>query len=230
MRNFRGLRPRTQYLLALLGATVITLGLFTARALRNGNFDYNYLVWNLFLGWLPLLFALRLVGVLRRKLWSSWEAVGVSFLWLVFLPNSFYMVSDFIHLDRLPTTDLLQDAVMLTAFVYLGLTIGFSSLYLVHLELKKRFSAMRSALWVGGYLLLASFAIYMGRDLRRNSWDVLTNPAGLLFDISDRVLTPSGYGQIAITTFGFFTLLSSMYAVIWFGARLVRRTTEDNLI
>lgn len=218
------LRPRTQFLLALLLATVVTLGLFLARAIRNDSWNYSYLVWNLFLGWLPLLFALRLVGVLRRKLWSSWEAVGLSFLWLLFLPNSFYMISDIIHLNRLSSLDILHDAVMITAFVYLGLTIGFSSLYLVHLELRKRFSAQQSAIWVGVYLFLASVAIYAGRDLRWNSWDVLTNPAGMLFDFSDRLLNPAGYGQIAVTIFSFFALLASMYTVLWYGARLIRKT------
>jgi uncharacterized membrane protein len=219
--------PRTLFLLALVQATVVTLGLFVVRALRNGNGDYNYLVWNLFLAWLPLIFALWLARTLGTKLWSSWEAVGVSLLWLLFLPNSFYMISDFIHLRNISTVDLLYDAVMFTAFIYLGLTLGFSSLYLVHLELKRRYSVVKSAAVIGGVLLLASFAIYLGRDLRWNSWDVLTNPAGLLFDISDRLLVPSGYATIAITVLSFFALLGSMYTVAWCAAKLVRKTAEQ---
>jgi uncharacterized membrane protein len=226
----KALTPRTHFLLALVVATLATFGLFLARALRNNSWEYNYLVWNLFLAWLPLVFALRLVIVLRAKLWSSWEAVILSVLWLLFLPNSFYMISDFIHLERLPTVDLLQDAVMITAFVYLSLTIGFSSLYLVHLEFKKRFSPRWSALFISVFLLLASLAIYTGRDLRRNSWDVLANPAGLLFDFSDRLLNPSGYGQIAVTVLSFFALLGSMYTVLWCGARLIRRNGDTHLL
>lgn len=218
------LKPRTQYLSALGGATAVTLLLYAGRALRNGTVDYNYLVWNLFLAWLPLLFALWLSRVLRIKLWSSWEALVASFLWLLFLPNSFYMISDFIHLQNISTVDVLYDAVMFTSFIYLGLILGFSSLYLVHLQLRKRFSLPATAGWVGLVLLLASFAIYLGRDLRWNSWDLLTNPAGLLFDISDRIIHPSGYGQIAITVLSFFGLLASMYVMLWFAARLVRKT------
>jgi uncharacterized membrane protein len=217
--------PRTQFLLALGLATGVTFGLFIVRALRNGNTDYDYLVWNLFLAWLPLIFALWLAKVLRTKLWSTWEAVTASLLWLVFLPNSFYMVADFTHLQNIGTVDVLYDAVMFTAFIYLGLTIGFSSLYLVHLELKQRFSARLSAAWIGAVLLLASFAIYLGRDLRWNSWDILTNPGGLLFDVSDRLLQPSGYGQIIVTVLSFFALLASMYTVLWSAARLIRKTT-----
>lgn len=218
--------PRFRFLLALLQATVVTLGLFAFRAWRNGNGDYNYLVWNLFLAWLPLLFALWLVRTLRTKLWSSWEALGISALWLLFLPNSFYMISDFIHLRNIATVDLLYDTVMFTAFIYLGLTLGFCSLYLVHLELKRRYNALRSAGYIGLVLLLASCAIYVGRDLRWNSWDVLTNPAGLLFDVSDRLLVPSGYGAIAVTVLSFFALLGSMYALAWGAARLVRATAR----
>lgn len=216
--------PRTQFFLALSLATAVTLVLFAGRALRNGTTDYSYLVWNLFLAWLPLLFALWLARVLRVKLWSSWEALAASMLWLLFLPNSFYMVSDFIHLQNISTVDLLYDTVMFTAFIYLSLILGFSSLYLVHIELKKRYSQPEAAGWVALVLLLASFAIYLGRDLRWNSWDVLTNPAGLLFDISDRLIHPSGYGQIAITVLSFFGLLASMYGILWFGTRLVRKT------
>jgi uncharacterized membrane protein len=214
---------RRQFLGMLALATLVTLALFGVRALRNGNSEFSYLIWNLFLAWIPLLIALRLIRVLNTKLWSSWEAVALSLAWLLFLPNSFYIVSDFIHLQRIASVDVLYDAVMFTAFVYLGLTIGFTSLYLIHVELKKRFRARMAAVLIGVVLLLSSFAIYLGRDLRWNSWDVITNADGLLFDLSDRLLQPAGYGQILITTGSFFALLASMYAVLWAAARLIRR-------
>ena len=221
MIKFLGIRRQFLGMLAL--ATLATLGMFAVRVLRNDSTQFSYLIWNLCLAWLPLLIALRLIRVLGYKLWSSWEAVALSLLWLLFLPNSFYIVSDFIHLQRIVTIDVLYDAVMFMAFVYLGLTIGFTSLYLVHVELKKRFADRTAALLIGVALLLSSFAIYLGRDLRWNSWDVVTNADGLLFDLSDRLLQPAGYGQIIITTGSFFGLLASMYAVLWAGARLVRR-------
>lgn len=214
---------RRQFLGMLALATLVTLGLFGVRALRNDSSEFSYLIWNLFLAWIPLLIALRLIRVLNTKIWSSWEAVALSLAWLLFLPNSFYIVSDFIHLQQIASVDVLYDAVMFTAFVYLGLTIGFTSLYLIHVELKKRLATRTSALLVGVALLLSSFAIYLGRDLRWNSWDVITNADGLLFDLSDRLLQPAGYGQILLTTGSFFALLASMYAVLWAAARLIRR-------
>ncbi len=112
--------PRTQYIMALVISTLTSVGLFAYGAWRNHSLEFNYLLWNLFLAWLPLIFAVRLVSVLRHKLWSSWEAMATSLLWLVFLPNSFYMISDFIHLEDVQRVDILFDTVMFTSFIYTG--------------------------------------------------------------------------------------------------------------
>lgn len=218
----RRMSPRNQYILALGISTLVSIGLFAYGAWRNHSLEFNYLIWNLFLAWLPLVFAVRLVSVLRRKLWSSWETMSLSMLWLVFLPNSFYMISDFIHLQDVTRVDLVYDTIMMTSFIYLGVTLGFSSLYLVHLQLRRRFSRHVAIFWVAVTLLLSSIAVYIGRDLRWNSWDVLTNPGGLLFDISDRLLHPVSYPSMLVTVISFFVLLLSMYGLLWRGARLLR--------
>ena len=146
----------------------------------------------------------------------------MSVLWLVFLLNSFYMISDFIHLQDVRRVDLIYDTIMMTSFIYTGVTLGFSSLYLIHLQLRRRFSRWAAAWWVAFTLLLSSAAVYVGRDLRWNSWDILTNPGGVLFDISDRVLHPVSYPQMLVTIISFFVLLMSMYGLLWRGARLLR--------
>ncbi|MDB5164981.1 MAG: hypothetical protein JWL89_607 [Candidatus Saccharibacteria bacterium] len=214
--------PRTQYIIALGISTLVSVGLFAYGAWRNQSNEFSYLLWNLFLAWLPLVFAVWLVSLLRRKRWSSWPAMGLSVLWLVFLPNSFYMISDFIHLQEAQRVDVLYDAVMFTSFIYTGVTLGFSSLYLIHLQLRRRLSRRSAAAWIAFTLLICSAAIYVGRDLRWNSWDILTNPGGLLFDMSDRLLHPSAYPQMFVTVITFFVLLTSMYGLLWRGARLLR--------
>ena len=214
--------PKNQYIWALGISTLVSVGLFAYGAWRNHSLEFDYLLWNLFLAWVPLAFAVRLVGVLQRKLWSSWEAMGLSVLWLIFLPNSFYMISDFIHLQDVQRVDLIFDTVMMTSFIYTGVTLGFSSLYLLHLQLRRRFHRLTAASLIALTLLLSSGAVYMGRDLRWNSWDVLTNPGGLLFDISDRILHPASYPTMFVTIVSFFVLLMSMYGLLWRGARLLR--------
>lgn len=215
--------PRAQYLVALILASSVSLGLFAYRAWRSHDMTSVYLPWNLFLAWLPLLLALRLMNVLRHKLWSSWEALATTLLWMVFLPNSFYMISDFIHLQDVSQANVLYDSVMFTLFVTTGVALGFSSLYLIHLQLRRRFSDLASAGWIGVILLICSVAIYLGRDLRWNTWDILLNPAGLLFELSDRVRHPGAYPHMVLVVIAFFVLLSTLYNLLWRGTRLFLR-------
>lgn len=215
--------PRGQFIVALLISSFVSMGLFGYAAFRDQSFAYSYLIWNLFLAWVPLFFALRLMTVLRRKLWSSWEALATSFLWLVFLPNSFYMISDLIHLELVSRADILYDTLMFTSFVFTGMILGFSSLYLIHLQLRRRFTNREAGFWIGVTLLICSMAIYLGRDLRWNTWDILVNPGGLLFDIADRVQHPAAYPQMLLVIGGFFVLLASMYNLVWQGSQLFRR-------
>ncbi len=220
--------PRSQFIVAIAISSLVSASLFAYGAWRNHSLNYTYLLWNLFLAWLPLFFAVRLIFTLKTKRWSSWEGLAISLLWLVFLPNSFYLISDFIHLQEVQRVDILYDAVMFTSFIYTGVILGFSSLYLVHLQLRRRFSGRTAAAWVAFTLLTCSAAIYVGRDLRWNSWDILTNTGGLLLDISDRVLHPSAYPHMLITIAVFFVLLGSMYNLLWRGAEFLKRTTAKS--
>ncbi len=200
---------------ALALSTLTSVGLYLyADAFKSGSY-YFYLVFNLFLAMLPLLFAVLLVRMLRHRAWSSWPGIGLSALWLGFLPNSFYMVTDYIHLPEVASSDLLFYVVLFTSFIATGMFFGYTSLYLVHRELRRRLPHTSTLRVLAVVLLLCSFAIYIGRDLRWNTWDVILNPGGLLFDVSERFLSPEGYGSMVETTGLFMALLSTMYFVIW---------------
>lgn len=211
------------FLWTVVVAVLVSVGLFLYGAHRSQSYKSSYLLWNLGLAVLPLVFAARLSHVLRFKRWSAWEPIAWSLLWLLFLPNSFYMISDFIHLRDVSEANILYDAVMFTAFICAGVTFGFGSLYLVHHELRRRLRAIPAAGAIAVTLFICSFAIYIGRDLRWNSWDVIANPAGLLFDVSDRLLHPEAYHEMLLTVASFFVLLASLYALVWSAARLLRQ-------
>lgn len=208
--------------LALGVSSLVSVGFWLVGVASNGNTDFWYLVWNLTLAWVPLVLALWLERILHMRLWSGWLALLVTFLWLVFLPNSFYVISDFVHLTETPRADVVFDVVMLGSFALNGLILGYLSLFLVHIELRKRLSARSSGLIVAAILLLSSFAIYIGRDLRWNTWDVIFSPASLLFDVSDRLLNPGAHPQVFSTTLAFFVLLSTIYVVIFYMVRATR--------
>jgi uncharacterized membrane protein len=209
------LSSRLRLGIALACSSLVSLSLYAIAASENGDMAYTYLLWNLGLAWIPLVLILWLERVLRTRLWSSWLPLFLTIIWLSFLPNSFYMITDFIHLNEAARANILFDVVMFTSFILNGIILGYLSVYIVHQELLKRLSKRMSAGLVAGVLLLSSFAIYIGRDLRWNTWDVLLNPASVIFDVSDRILNPAAHPQVISTTLSFFVLLTSVYAVVW---------------
>ncbi len=217
------LSARTHLAIVLVCSSLASVALFGFGAIRNHETEFAYLIWNLFLAWLPLLIGLWLIRLLRHSLWSSWLALFVTVLWVGFLPNSFYMISDFIHVQEVQRVDLLYDVVMFSSFIFNGVILGVISLYMIHQELIHRLKRTTSAVIVTGILALCSFAIFLGRDLRWNTWDILVNPAGILVDVSDIVLHPASYPHTLGTTASFFVLLASLYLVAWYMVQAVTR-------
>ncbi len=216
-------QPRYQRLLyALIASNSVTLVLFLLRSAESQTDRYWFLVWNLFLAWLPLSFAVWLAVRLRTASWLAWQNILLTVLWLGFLPNSFYLASDLIHLHETGEVSLLYDIVMFCSFIFNAYIAGFMSVYTMHRQLIRRFATRWAYMMIAGVLLACSFAIYLGRSLRWNSWDVLVNPAGILFDVSDRVVNPAAHPQSFVTTVTFFLLLMSTYAVVWELIRLLQ--------
>lgn len=200
---------------ALAASNSVSLFLFLMRAAESMTDRYWFLLWNLFLGWVPLFFAWVLVRRLKTTRWSGWQNASLTLLWLVFLPNSFYLVSDLVHLQQTGEVSMLYDAVMFMSFIFNGFVFGFMSLFIVHTAMIRRFSQRAATQLVGLVLLACSFAIYLGRSLRWNTWDVLMRPIDIFVDVSERVIYPSQHPHTFITTTIFFLLLTSTYAVVW---------------
>lgn len=206
--------------LALL--SLVSIVLLISRMSSSDSSRFGFLYWNLFLALIPLLLALWLVQRIRLYGWRPWQQIALAGAWLAFLPNSFYMMTDMVHLQANYEADLLFDIVMLTSFMLSGMALGYTGLYLIHWELSKRLSEVRAYGLVALILLAVSFAISLGRYTRWNTWDILLRPAGLLFDVSDRLLYPGSHWQTYETTVTLFLVLFAVYAVIWEGARFIR--------
>jgi uncharacterized membrane protein len=214
---------RSRLGLALAAASLASVALFLAGAMRNHSLTFDYLIYNLVLAWIPLGLTLWLQRMLRTKLWSGWAPFLLTLFWLGFLPNTFYMISDYIHLQEVARVDLIYDVIMFSSFILNAFMLGLVSLYIVHGELRKRVSLAVSWWMIAATIFLTSFAIYIGRDLRWNTWDVLLNPASILFDVSDRLLAPHQHPEMFTTTLGFGVLISSIYVVLWYAARALRQ-------
>jgi uncharacterized membrane protein len=202
-------------LAALLVSNFVSVLLFALRVTFTQDTRYWFLFWNLLLAWVPALVAWGLAKQLIKHRWSDPVPLILTLVWLTFLPNSFYLMSDLIHLHNTGEIGMLFDAVLFLSCIWNGLVAGMISLFWVHRAVNKRRGKLYGGTAVSIILLLTSFAIYLGRDLRWNTWDILANPAGLIFDVSDRIVHPLSHADAFLTTASFFALLGSMYFVIW---------------
>ncbi len=207
---------------ALTLSSSVSIGLLIIRVLASDSTRYIFLPWNLVLAAIPLLLSWWLVLRVSSKGWLTWQQVLLTIVWLSFLPNSFYLVSDFIHLRETYEVNLVFDVVMLMSFALNGLIFGFMSIYMVHRALLDRIRPRQAYILITLIILACSFAAYLGRYTRWNSWDIVLRPAGLLFDVSDRFINPGAHQQTYLTTLIFFALLMSTYIVVFEIARLIR--------
>lgn len=207
--------PQRGVVQALLLSNLVSIVLFGLRILVTKNTEYWFLFWNLLLAWVPVLMVWLLLRTLKRHSWREPLPVLLTLLWLGFLPNSFYLMSDLIHLRSTGDIGLLFDVVLFLSCIWNGAAAGMLSIVWVHRAILQRKSVLAATSLISVILLIASFAIYLGRTLRWNTWDVLVNPAGVLFDVSERVINPLAHPQVIVTTLTFFALLGSVYLVIW---------------
>ena len=174
------LHKRHALLIIVLGfCSFVCCCAYLGRRLETGEPEYRFLVWNLILAWAPLVFATfaHWAYVARDLVGRRLLLLVTLVLWLLFFPNAPYLVSDLKHLAVWrPEAPLWFDAVMVGSFVLTGVLTGFASLVLIHDLARRRFGV------AGGWtiIMLASaasgFAIYLGRFVRLNSWDVFTRP------------------------------------------------------
>ena len=87
----------------VLPATLLAVSLFAGRVYLSGRLTYIFLVWNLFLAWIPYLFSLWAVSLYQSHPGRWWYLLIPGALWLLFFPNAPYILTDFFHLKtRLP--------------------------------------------------------------------------------------------------------------------------------
>lgn len=198
---------------ALLLSSCAALLLYLARYVATGSVQFSFMAWNLFLS-----LSAVVAGVLFVKKWQvAWRPINVVLfvLWLLLLPNTFYMLTDFLHVQETGDINLLFDIVLVGLFAMNGFLHGIVSLLLVHRALLKMYSSKLVTPAITLIILASSFAVDMGRYLRWNSWDVFQHPFALLFDVTNMLTNPTSYDRSFLITGIFFVAISSLYAVAW---------------
>ena len=166
--------PSTQRLLSVGALLVWSVALVIARLILSPDHLGYGMLWNLLLASIPLLGSSIFVRAVARKHWV-WASVSFA-LWLLFLPNAPYLLTDMIHLAPRPPVPQWYILAMLLSCAATGTLLGYLSLLDVHALIEKRCGKITGWMVAVGALMLCGFGIYLGRFLRWNSWDALTHP------------------------------------------------------
>ncbi|MCL2085403.1 DUF1361 domain-containing protein [Candidatus Saccharibacteria bacterium] len=187
-----------------------------------------WLMWNSFLGWVAFIFI---------QLFARYPRAWIFLiLGVLFLPNAFYIITDFIHVNNLGFYRLLGYSRVLyieniTPWVELfiislgaifGWVVGLKSINTITQKLPPRLKKFKLAKKIGfsqkftGKLiipltlsLLSGFGIWIGRFLRLNSWDIF-RPLLLIEYIISRV---NWFAVVFTSLFTFFIFAS--YLVVY---------------
>jgi uncharacterized membrane protein len=169
-------------LFTLACASVLGVVLIAARTILTLRIQHLYLVWNLFLAWIPLWLALRVEELQERRVKKDWRFWTTVFAWLLFFPNAPYIFTDLKHLNSTSRLHWWTDLIIILLFALTGLVLAFLSLHRMHLVVARRHGWLVGWTFVSVVALLSGFGVYLGRFKRWNSWDILLNPFGLMAD------------------------------------------------
>ena len=165
---------------------------------RTGSVYYGFLLGNLFLACIPLFFSTLLRMAAHWRL--HWTIQFVLFsLWLLFLPNAPYILTDILHLTRATHAPAWYDLALLLSCSGTGLLLGYLSLIDVQGIVARGFGAACGWIFALVSLVLSGFAIYLGRFLRWNSWDVLIDPARVVGILGALTEPWAHRGALAVT-------------------------------
>lgn len=194
---------RVNQILLLFG--LYCLSLLLVRAKITHSIYLFFLIWNLFLALIPYAVSTHLL-LLKKQKRAKIQILCLSALWLLFIPNSFYIITDLVHLMNSEGVMLWVDLIILSSYALIGFALGLISLFHMEQVAKNLFSKKIVDTIIPLVCLLSGLGIYIGRILRYNSWDIISNPFELVNDIL--LISTSGRTVLFSIHFGLFIYFS----------------------
>jgi uncharacterized membrane protein len=167
----------------------------------------RFLLWNLALAWIPFVAALwvdALDAAGRLRL-----AMAFGLVWLLFLPNAPYLLSDFSHFNNASATPWL-DLARLVAFGWAGVLLGLTSLRIVHRVVAVRLGEVAGWAIVLAAAVASGVGVALGRFARLNSWELLTRPT----TVAGEALRLGGSSRGVAVAMFFAALVLVMYLAL----------------
>lgn len=196
--------PLSKMLLLSVG---FSMALLLVRVIYAESLDYSFYVWNTVLATIPYAVSTQIAKL--KKI--NFIAIAMLILWLLFFPNAPYLITDIFHYEKRFPVPFWYDLILVIMGAWNGLILGMASL----MNVEKFLSQQLKPGWVMVCeffsLVLCSYGIFIGRFLRFNSWDVLSDPRSLIYTSAHHVLVPQNYAKLWAFTLLFAALLALIY-------------------
>jgi uncharacterized membrane protein len=212
-------RLRETLFLAFTSFLCFSFSIF--RLIYSDTHIFLFLNWNLFLAFIPWLCSSVIMvypNLRKRKL----ALAILILLWLLFFPNAPYILTDLFHLRESSTMPIWFDLVLILCFAWTGLLFGIMSLWDIEKILGRILSRNYVRAISVALLFLGSYGIYVGRYLRWNSWDILTEPLALIYNIGNSLKNPIDHpGPWAMTL-----MMGIFLNMIYWSFHLIKNRVE----
>lgn len=195
-QKYKWLMPMFLFICALL----------IGRVIRTGSIMFLFIPWNLFLALVPLYFSFKLIKTNNKAI-----SIVLFTAWLLFFPNAMYIITDLFHLHERPCIPLWYDLIILFSSAVLGVVIGYLSVLNVEAYIRRHIKRRNIPVIILSFFLLCGYGIYLGRYLRWNSWDIITDPFALLADMVQDIIHPFRNKECWFLTMLFGVWLYIMY-------------------
>ena len=197
----------------LLLSVCFSLLMLAARVVCTHSLTSVWLSWNLFLAWLPYGLS-RWMYHHTASLRNRWVLAGLAVCWLLFIPNSFYIITDLFHLHEERNAPLWFDVLLIFSFAWNGLLMGILSVRDMEKIMQAFFTFRNEFLFLYPVMWLNALGVYIGRYLRYNSWDVIASPFSLTRDMITLLIHPIFHKQEWAMVFCFSFFMTLMYITV----------------
>jgi uncharacterized membrane protein len=194
-------------------SSLLGIAFYVMRRWWTGSPSHLFLMWNLFLAWIPYLCAMVMAYLHARRA-AAWQYVLPCVVWVLFFPNAAYLVTDLYNLQDSPPVPFWYDIGFFAIMAWTGLLLAVASLQIVQRMVRRTFGVLSSWLVVLVVVALNGVGIYLGRFMRWNSWDVVTDPFPILHDAVRPFLHPIAYRQSVAVILVFSALLFVVYVSV----------------
>jgi uncharacterized membrane protein len=163
----------------ILACLFVVMSFILGMSLSNGLIIF--LSWNMMLAMIVYVLSVLIVILHKKKIHKIWIILAI-FLYIIFFPNSFYIITDFIHFENYNFFSMYPNVYELDIYDWyvffdivvgalIALKLGILSIAHIKAILSEKLNDYEYMI-LTALFVLSSIGIYLGRFIRLNSWNI----------------------------------------------------------